>query len=129
MFGTMALSFTLGLCLMVIVALWPFATISHDYLTFLGPILLANTLPSTNTLIAVGCSFLVAAQRGYGGWLSTTLIGVVGFALFSPPKYGRDILPLTFILLGGALALIFWMFMKLICKRGLIPPQTPKTTS
>ncbi len=128
-FGTMVLSFTLGLCLMVIVAVLPFATIGHDYVTVLGPLLLAGSLNSVNALIVVCCSFLIAARKGYAGWLSTTLIGMVVYALVYIPLYDRDIHPLTLIFFGGAMALIFWMFMKLMCKHGLTPPQTTKITS
>ena len=128
-FGTMAVYSTLGLSLSVIGSLIPFGPIGLKYATVVKELFSVGELFSGHELVIISGSVFFAARLGYAGCFSTTLIGMIGTALLHFPFSDQDIHPLKLVLFGGAMAFVFWMLIKLICKRGLTPPQTTKIPS
>lgn len=122
--GTMLFTVALGGLLMV------FGSFLQDielfwlrYLGGFGFLFFISPLLSWYGLIFGGATFLVAANKGYAGWLSILILGIASSTLLYVPFFSNDIHPVFLIVFGGMTALVFWLVVKVISKGGLIPPR------
>ncbi|MEP1765327.1 MAG: hypothetical protein ABJJ53_01545 [Sulfitobacter sp.] len=127
--GTMAFSCALGVSLFLIAGLFSYGSFTYLLFSRFGALFALSPMLSWFGLIFGSAFFALVAFRGYEGWLSTTFYGMAGSALLYLPFLGLKLHPVVVILFGGASAFIFWIFVKVICKNGLVPPQTPKIPS